>query len=238
MIGISTEVQLLVLAGLFYVYDSALLLYVNEGTLSPTRKGWSVKTGDTGFTLRGKNLVFPNLLLPHRPVFRLSWNYKHPAITPKVAWDTEKSLYSAFIPMVYGMALTLFFTLPAVLFFNRSDIALLSCLALIYLNAVLTGIVLFFSRQQLQLSKSKCWSIFLECLLCPPLTINVIRKISTQRAPLDSLVAAGVSLLEKEEWEHLRDELIAQIDNEIEDTNDQEKVTLTATKSSLLSIEK
>ena len=238
MIGISTEVQLLILAALFYVYDSALLLYVNEGTLTPTRRGWTVKTGETGFTLRGKNLVFPNLILPHRPVFRLSWNYKHPETTSTVAWDTERSLYSAFVPMVYAMVITLFFTLPAVLFFNRSDIALLSCLALIYFNAALTGVVLFISRKKLQLSKSKCWSIFLECLLCPPLTINVIRKISTQRVPLSSLVAAGVSLLEKEDWEHLRDELIAQIDNEIEDAKDQEKPTLTAARSSLLSIEK
>ncbi len=230
--------QLFVLAALLYVYDSALLLFVNEGTLTTCRKGWSVKTANSGFTIRGKNLFFPNLLLPHRPVFRLSWNYKNPTSTSKVTWGKEKSLYSAFIPMVYAMAITLFCTLPAVLFFNRSDIALLSCLVLIYLTSALTGVVLFLLRKRLQLTRSKCWSIFLECLLCPPLTINVIRKISTQKVLHSSLVAAGVSLLEKEDWLHLRDELIAQIDNEIEHANEQEKSTLTDARCSLMSIEK
>jgi hypothetical protein len=238
VIGISTEVQLLLLAVLLYVYDSALLLYVNEGTLTPTGKGWSIKTGDSGFTIRGKNLVFPNLLLPHRPVFRLLWNYKEPLTTTPVAWDAERSLYKTFVPMVYGMAAVLFFTLPAVLFFNRSNIALLTCLALIYINAALTGIALFTSRKQLGLTKGKCWSIFLECLLCPPLNINVIRKISTQRVPSSSLVTAGVSLLKKEEWGNLRDELLTQIDNEIEYVNDHEKLTLTAARNSILSMEK
>ncbi|MFN5101022.1 MAG: hypothetical protein ACK5D0_12490 [Burkholderiaceae bacterium] len=238
MIGVSSEVQLLLLAALLYVFDSALLLYVNEGTLTPTGKDWSIKTGGSGFTIRGKNLVFPNLLLPHRPVFRLSWNYKTPTITAPIAWEAERSLYRKLVPMVYGMAILLFLTLPAVLFFNRSDVVLLTCLTMIYMNAALTGIALFNSRKQLELSKDKCWSILLECLLCPPLNINVIRKISTQRVLPGSLVAAGVSLLRKEEWDRLRDELLDQIDNEIEYVNDQEKLALTAARSSIQSIEK
>lgn len=238
MIGVSTEVQLLALAALFYVYDSALLLYANEGTLTSNRQGWSIKTGDTGFTVRGRNLVFPNLLLPHRPVFRLSWDCKKPVATSTVDWDSEKSLYGAFIPMVYGMVAALFLILPAVLFLHRSDFALLTCLALIYLNAVLTGITLYFSRKQLDLSKSKCWSLFWECLLCPPLTINIIRKISTQRVLHSSLVAAGASLLKKVDWQQLREELLSQIDSELEDANDQEKSILKAVRSSLQNIKK
>ncbi len=238
MIGVSAEVQLFFLAALFYVYDSALLLFVNEGVLTPSRNGWSIKTGNTGFTIRGKNLIFPNLFLPHRPVFCLSWNYKNPVSTSTVIWDIERSLYSTFVPMVYGMAIALFLILPAVLFLNRSDIALLICLALIYVNSLLTGVVLFFSRERLQLTRSKSWSIFLECLLCPPLTINVVRKISTQKVLHSSLVTAGITLLENEDWDHLCDEFIAQLDNEIDEANDQEKSTLTAARSRLRSIKK
>ncbi len=239
MIGISTEVQLFVLAALFYVYDSALLLYVNEGALVPHRRRWVVKTGNKGFTIRGKNLVFPDLLLPHRPVFRLSWDYKNPiAVTAsKVAWDTEKVAYGQFAPFVYGMALALFFTLPAVLFFNRSDIALLLCLLLIYLNAIGAGVVLFSSKDRLQLSTKKCWSIFLECALCPPLTINIVRKISTQRQFSSSLVAAATVLLKPENWEVLREELIAQIDDELETAEDQLKEALNRTKTILIGTE-
>jgi hypothetical protein len=236
VIGISTEVQLLVLAALFYVYDSALLLYVNEAVLVPHRRRWAVKTGNKGFTIRGKDLVFPDLLLPHRPVFRLSWDYKNPiAVTSsKVAWDTEKSTYRVFIPFVYGMTLALFFILPAVLFFYRSDIALLLCLLLIYMNAVGAGVALYASKKSLQLPTKKCWSIFLECVLCPPLTINIIRKISTQKQFSSSLVAAATALLNTETWEVLREELVAQIDDELETVEDMSKEVLKKAKTTLI----
>jgi len=236
VIGISTEVQLLVLAVLFYVYDSSLLLYVNEGVLVAHRRGWTVKTANKGFTVRGKNLVFPDLLLPHRPVFRLSWDYKNPiAVTSStVAWDTEKSTYGVFIPFVYGTALALFFILPGVLFFNRSDTALLLCLLLIYMNAIGAGVALFASKKRLQLPTNKCWSIFLECVLCPPLTINIIRKISTQKIFSSSLIAAATALLNTDTWEVLRKELVAQIDDELETVEDISKEVLNKAKTTLI----
>ena len=234
MISFSTELQLLALAACFYIYDSALLLYVNEGILTPNRRSWSIKLAVTGFSIRGKNLIFPNLLIPHRPVYKLFWDYKSLNTFSTVTWDEEKKRYKIFFPMVYGMAVALFVTLPLVFFLNRNDFALLACLALIYLNALLTGLALLCSQKSLQLSRRRCWSIFLECLLCPPLTINVVRKISTQRVLPTSILAAGVLLLEASQREMLLINLLSQIDNEIEAAADHEQSSLITTRYELI----
>ncbi len=234
MISFSTEWQLLALAACFYIYDSALLLYVNEGILTPARRSWSIKLAVRGFTIRGKNLIFPNLLIPHRPVYRLFWDYKSLDTVSTVTWDEEKKRYQIFFPMVYGMAAALFVTLPLVFFLNRTDFAVLGCLFLIYLNTLLTGLALLCLHERLQLSRKKCWSIFLECLLCPPLTINVVRKISTQRVLPTSIFAAGVLLLEADQREIFFDNLLSQIDNQIEAADDHEQSFLITIKCELI----
>lgn len=58
-----------------YLYDSAVLLASNEVILSPRQSGrWVAMFGADSFQLRGKEPFMPNPLLPHHPIFRLSWN--------------------------------------------------------------------------------------------------------------------------------------------------------------------
>jgi len=38
------EAQLLILAVLFYIYDSSVLLFSNEGVITPSWKNWSAQT--------------------------------------------------------------------------------------------------------------------------------------------------------------------------------------------------
>lgn len=42
------EAQLLILAVLFYIYDSSVLLFSNEGVITPSWKNWSAQTNLKG----------------------------------------------------------------------------------------------------------------------------------------------------------------------------------------------
>ena len=69
------EVLLMILVVALYLYDSMALLYCNEGILVPTSNGWKVRFGFREPKIRGKELFIPAPWLPHRPMFRLAWQF-------------------------------------------------------------------------------------------------------------------------------------------------------------------
>jgi hypothetical protein len=238
VIPISIEAQLMALVAFFYVYDAAQLLYANEGVISPAGKEWLAASAKNGWTLRGRSLFLPNLLTPHRPIYRLLWNSSRIDAASEIDWQAEKRLYRPLIPVVYGMGVALFGLLPAALFYFRSDIVLLACAVLIYLQSLFAGIALFTGRQRLHISSRKAWALFVECLLCPPFAINLIRKLSSQRAPAETFVGAAFRLLDQEQWPVLRDDLIALIELEMTSTGTEQETALLRSKNTLLGMNK
>jgi hypothetical protein len=238
VIPISIEAQLMALVAFFYVYDAAQLLYANEGVISPAGKKWLAASAHKGWALRGRSLFLPNLLTPHRPIYRLLWNSSRIDAASAMDWEAEKRLYRPWIPVVYGMGVALFGLLPAALFYFRSDIVLLACAVLIYLHSLLAGVALFTGRKRLQLSNRKAWSLFVECLLCPPFAINLIRKLSLQRAPAETFIGAAFCLLDQERWPVLRDDLIALIELDMTSTGTEQEAALLHSKNTLLGMNK
>ena len=68
------EVALMCIAVGLYIYDSAQWLYSNEALLIPVREKWIVRFGTDMMRLGGKELLIPNPLFPHRPLFKLAWH--------------------------------------------------------------------------------------------------------------------------------------------------------------------
>lgn len=233
------EAQLLILAVLFYIYDSSILLFSNEGVITPSWKNWTAKTHPRGLVLLRKRLFIPNLLLPHRPIFRLHWQPESMSQAASVEWQKEKSLYGWFGLPAYGMALALFVITPITYYFFRSDPALLTCLALIYLIPVGAGMLMYRHQKHLGFSTKNAWSLFFECLLCPPFTINIVRKLSLARPLQASFVDSAFQLVDAAQWDLLRAELIASIDAEIDATESQESIArLSASKDRLREMQK
>src|SRR5258706_16411317 len=88
-----------------YLYDSTLLLYCNEGVLTPRGKAdWSVGFGSDHARILGKEVFIPNPFLPHRPLFRLSWRWEGNSSEEEENWTAHKTSLGPMAPMVWGMA--------------------------------------------------------------------------------------------------------------------------------------
>jgi hypothetical protein len=216
---ISAETQLLIVVVFFYVYDASLLLFANEGIVICHRRHWTATTNRNGLSLRGKNLFIPNLLFPHQPIYRLAWYSEKIEQTSTVDWVAEKSLYLWFAFPAYGMAITLFIIAPTIYHLFRSNEALLWCLGLIYYLSIVAGVGLFLHKGQLGLSSKKALSLFVECLFCPPLTINIVRKLSLLRPIRANFVESAFQLLDSKRWIEIRSELVTYIEAEMDETD-------------------
>lgn len=234
MIPISAQAQLLIAAALFYAYDACLLLYANEGIATPTWRGWRVSSAHNRLSILGKNLYIPNLLLAHRPLYRLAWNSSRIDLHDAENWPAKRKLPGIFSYTVYACAASIFLLLPLAIGVARSETAILLSVACIYLHAILAGAVTLRFSKQLGLTPKNAWSIALECICCPPFAINVIRKLSLQSTTQSNLVGAAFTLLNPEQWQVLQETLVQSIDQESAESDDPALLSAYADAKTLL----
>jgi len=214
------EVALMLLALGLYLYDSALLLHINEGVITPRRGGWRLRFGSSHVTLRGRELYLPSPFLPHRPGFRLLWHLRPGATDAPDTWEARRKLFRPVAPLVWAMACALFVLLPLGLFSFLGDWVLLLAVALLYAGIAGALLWLAMKRKELGLSARQLGSLAFELVACPPFAVNVVRRVSVEM-PLDADLALAARQLQRpEEWDATRGELIARLDEQI-DTEDE-----------------
>ncbi|MFV0283067.1 MAG: hypothetical protein ACK5JE_04675 [Castellaniella sp.] len=223
MISVSTETQTLAVAILIYVYDSCQLLFANEGIITKKRKEYAATTGGNGLVITGKKLFIPNLLLPHRPIYKLSWNPETIA-KASVDWDAGKPAFSWLSIPAYGMFFALFILTPAIYHLSGLTRDLLWCVALIYLIPILTSIGINLHKKRLWLSNKDMLTIAAECILCPVLTINIVRKLSISANKKSNLVQSAFALLSPRQWDEFKAEIVQNIDDAILETDLEETI--------------
>ncbi|MTW12200.1 hypothetical protein GM658_16465 [Pseudoduganella eburnea] len=238
MIQLHAEALLVAAMLVLYLYDSAQLLYSNEGVLAATLGGrWSLHFGAEHYTLRGKQPFIPNPLLPHRPVFLLHWKQQLPAAKGAPQRWTPPPLgpYKVLAPLVWLMALALFGLIPAGLFTRYGNSAVAAGILLFYASALLALAVVWFKRHALQLSPRQVGALAFESLTCPPFALNLIRHISWNVRPTEDLVSASRRLLRKDNWSVTLPAVIKRIDNALayEDEGTPRAQTLTEFQASL-----
>lgn len=219
---------MLAAAGL-YLYDSALLLYRDEGVVSTVgRSGWAVRFG-SGIQLRRKYLFIPSPLTPHRPIFRLVWK-PETGVTADRRWTERRTLFEPLAPLVWGMLASIFVLLPLGLFFRLGDAMLLGAVALLYLNilALLGWIAL--KRASFGLTRRRFAALAFEALICSPFALNLVRKISAEMPVDENLVDAVRRLQKAEDWEASRRQILAKIDEEL-DLEDEQSGRASALKT-------
>jgi len=231
----STEVQLVIAAVVFYFYESSVLLFANEAIASPVgRNRWQVKIGASGFKVGNKYLFFPNFIFLHRPVFRLSWDLQD--LRVEVSPDLEKGrkLLAEFKYVVYGAATTIFLLLPFNLFFLPNHGVSLATLFAIYFNSACAAFLLLKKSGKLVGGTQLAKKTALECLLCPPITINLIRRLSMSSKIQMTTLAACYNYSDEFMWEESKVHLIELLEQAIEDANSAELESLLATKEFVL----
>ena len=170
---------LLVLGALaFYLQDSCALLYADELMLERVGGGWRVHSG-AATLVAGRRPFVPNPLTPHRPLMRVS--------LPQLLGDgaAQRSHLAHYLNALApfkaaSIALLLLFAaaLPLVLYFFGTGVELLCWLVLVYLVVARIVATLFQRRRVLQLSVRDCAGLAFECACCPPLAINIVRKLT------------------------------------------------------------
>jgi hypothetical protein len=163
---------------LLYLYDSALLLAANEALLAPGRKGrWHALFGAQGFQVRGKEPLLPNPLLPHRPLYRFSWDTA--GLTgPSEPWSAAHDRYAILAPSVWLMLAALFILIPMGLLSSLGSFAIVAGLVVFYANAMLALTLVWLKRVEYQVSGKRLAALAFESLSCPPFALNLVRHLS------------------------------------------------------------
>lgn len=222
MIQLHAEVLLVAAMLGLYLYDSVQLLHSNEGVLAATLGGrWSLHFGAEHYTLRGKEPFLPNPLLPHRPVFALTWRQQAAAATSGAIGAPQHWVpppfgpYKVLAPLIWLMASALFGLIPAGLFTRYGNAAIAAGIVLFYSTAVLALAYIWCKRRALQLTSRRVGALAFESLTCPPFALNLIRHISLETRPAEDLISASRRLLRKDVWTVTLPAVIRRIDNAI-----------------------
>lgn len=196
---LTPEVQLMAVAVGLYVLDSCVLLHGNEGVL--VRRGehrWALSLGLAHARIGGKHLFVPNLLAVHQPVLRMAWQFDK-AGSPPDGWADPGPTLRALGYASLWLGLVLFGLFPAVLFLYLRDSSLVAVLVLLYLSIGTSLYLVHRHRQAYGLGRRQFWALCFECLVCPPLAVNLVRRLSLNLCERRDLVTLSFSLLEGDE---------------------------------------
>lgn len=224
---LSYEVQLFLLAVLFYLYDASVLLYSNEAILTCVgAQRWTAATGWADFGFAGRALCVLNPLTPHRPSFRLNWDLQSlTSGTGDQRWSERTRQLKVLGPMTLAAGAALYVLLPLGLFTALGPYAILPALVLLY-GSTMLALRHVHRHGLLAASGRKSFAGFaFECLACPPFAVNMVRRITLANRISEPLPIAAVRLLDAEGWAHLRTHCLSRIDDALrlvdEDSTDE-----------------
>lgn len=215
---ISPEYQLILLLLGLYFYECCFFVYTNQALVAKTYRGeWTVSLGSDRWIYRGKELCFLNPLTPIRPVHALSWSLKRLSnLNSANAIDNDKQ-YTHYKLLALCLAITLFLVFPAVLIAAPTDKNVLGVLLLNYLIVLYINLSVFVERSFFHLSLRESLSITAEYLFCPPLAVNVVRRLSLgKKNRLDFVEWLVKTPMTAQQHESIRRAMLQRIDDAIE----------------------
>jgi hypothetical protein len=222
--NMSAEMQIILAICIFYLYDAALGLQADEGLLRRARKSWHAQLATQGFELHRAYLLWPPVLLPHQPVYRLRWNPARIQLPagPQAMQELARhaASFTPFALPLYLLALLLFAALPIAFFVLYSEAAQLVALALIYLNTLWLALLCMRHGRQGHTDAKTARSIAIQILLCPPFALNAVRKLSQAYAPACDLPQAAQQLVAHSHWQALAQAMHATIEEQMAELQD------------------
>ncbi len=236
----SYEIGLFALAVFFYLYDSTVLLYSNEAVLAVDfRQHWCAATGSAGFLLAGRTLCVLNPFTPHRPSFRLRWDFNSLAPAPRSASMEHAHELKALAPSTLAAAIGLYVLLPLGMFTTLGAYAVIPALVLIYGSIAVSLYLVRLRKILIVPGGMRFLSLAFECLACPPFGINMVRRTTLGLSVAEPLPLAAARVLDAAAWARLRALCVARIDEALqavaEDSDEQR--SLQAQRQRLLELE-
>lgn len=203
----------------FYLFDSAMLLYVNELVFSEKNGTWVIVRPESGWRMLGKNLYIPNPLTPDYPLFRTCWVVDSMANERQEDIEKLRQFLNELNPLRYmtcGLFALLLIGLPIVLLGFGTGLGLLLLLGVIYFTISLMLAQIYQQRDELGLS----WKIFaklaFDSLACAPFALNLVRKITLRRTLVGDPICFAHQVLDVDAFTLLVQSLCHRVDEEIE----------------------
>jgi hypothetical protein len=204
-----------------YFYDSVLLLYCNQGILIPVgKRGWLVSFGSSNFRILGKDVFIPNPLLPHRALFRLSWQFDGCSLGVEEDWASYRKALLPMVPMVWCMAAALFLFLPLGFFTTLGNSMLISAVVLLYFSIIAALAWVWTKRKTFKLSGKRFAALAFESLVCSPFALNIIRTVSASMPVREDLTNVSRRLQNPADWNVTCMNLIVRLNEAVETEED------------------
>jgi hypothetical protein len=204
----SVEALLAIGAVGIYLLDSAMLLSANEFVLERRGNRWHLLQ-PMRLELATRRLVLPNPFTPFRAQLRLHWRREQPQaqksdVAPQAAADKigvgTLPLLAVLIPGGVWIALSM-----------PNPMVTLGWMALGYLATLSLLGLLYWHRRSVPLTARERWVLALEVLLCIPLALNLVRKVSQSHAKFLDPVRFAAQELDVSDRTKLRTEIEATI---------------------------
>jgi len=202
---------------LFYLYDSSVLLYSNEAVFTcDSRRRWSATTGWTGFVFAGRSLCALNPFTPHRPSFRLSWDFGALPECKDSSWSERAQGLGRLAPWTLSAGAALFFLLPSGMFTALGMYAVIPALVILYGSTLIALFQLRRSQSRAVLSRKRFWGLAFECIACPPFAVNMVRRMTLVERIMEPVPLAAIRLLDGGRWAGLQARCLSRLDAEIQ----------------------
>lgn len=216
--SISFEVLLVLGILSFYLYDSAILLYVDELVIAKPFAKWSFAIPSLNWRLAGKVLYLPNPLTPSTPLFRVTWSTDARPVTPHAVKELEALITSLRLlrRLVLFLLSLMLGALPVILLELGTGTWFLLTLALIYISIASMLIVVYVQHERLGLARRDLLSLVFESITCPPFALNMVRRISLRHAVRFSPIEFAHRYFEKQSFSSLVASLQTRLDAELE----------------------
>jgi hypothetical protein len=194
-------------------------LYRNELVIACGRdRSWRVDFGSDAAWVGSRVLYVPNLFTLHRPLFRLAWDYEgcHPAAPTTLAWIDGAFRLGKIAPVVYVIAFAQCICLPYALLQDKRDLVIILTICTLY-GLIIFALIIGYRETKGQIERSKYAIVAFECLVCPPLALNLVRKLSLvwKGPPVDGLNLAE-QLLPADAWRDAAVHAVSKIQEEID----------------------
>ena len=199
-----------------YLFDSSMLLYINELVFIKGYQKWHFISPGRNWLFRGRWLYIPNLFRPDRPLIRVYWPAPDQPI--QNAQDILDKVTDMLIPIGYlvtTLLLILFLLLPVVLLRYGSGPQLLWVFGLIYFNISVILILVYNKKVELGISNKKYISLAIDSLACPPFALNIVRKIALHQTLHGDPIAYAQKRFDQETFQALIDTVKERVDEQL-----------------------
>ena len=219
---LSTEALIMLGVLGFYIYDSTLLLFSNEIVFIESFGKWRAYTPSDRWRLMSKFLFLPNPLLAFNLIFTtvLFEESIHSDVELNKINKLKTSL--SFIRISIILLIILFFIiLPLALFKLGIGNATLIVVLSIYLNIISMLSYVFMNRVDLGINNKVFAAIAFEAIACPPLAINLIRRISLHNINGINPIKFAAENLDSESYNDLIEKLIDKLNEKLDFQEDE-----------------